>query len=75
MLSAMPRGRDGRVSTGSGQWIHLSAGKTSNHSCKTLPPLEAIKGEPRLMAKGGPHEQVQPRHTHTSQFHASSLVE
>jgi len=53
MLSAMPQGRDGQVSTGSGLWIHLSAGKFSNHSCKTLPPLEAIKGEPGLTAKTG----------------------
>jgi len=53
MLLTMPRGRDGQVSIGSGLWIHLSAGKFPNHSCKTLPPLEAIKGEPGLLAKTG----------------------
>ena len=48
MLSAMPQGRDGQASTGSGLWLHHSAVEISNHSCKYLPPLEAIKGEPRL---------------------------
>jgi len=53
MLSAMPQGRDGQASTGSGLWLHHSGEEISNHSCKYLPPLETIKGEPGLTTKTG----------------------
>jgi len=53
MLSAMPQERDGQASTGSGLWLHHSAEKISNHTCKNLCPLETIKGEPGLTTKTG----------------------
>jgi len=54
MLSAMPQGRDGQASIGSGLWLHHSAEKISNHICKNLCPLETIKGEPGLTTKTRP---------------------
>ena len=75
MPSAIPQGRDGRVSTGSGLWIHLSAGEFSNHSCKALPPLEAIKGEPGLMSKIGSATSPNTQHTHTPRLQASPHTE
>jgi len=65
MLSAIPQGQDGQASTGSGLWIHLSAGEIPNHSCKTLPPLEAIKGESGLTTKTGSPTSSPTQHTHT----------
>ena len=59
MLSTMPQGRVGRVSTGSGLWLHHSSGAISNHSCKYLPLLEAIKGEPGLTTKTEVHPYTQ----------------
>ena len=53
MLSTMPQGQDGRVSTGSGLWLHHSTEEISSRICKYLPPLGTIKGEPGLTAKGG----------------------
>jgi len=49
MLSAIPQGRDGPASIGSGLWLHHSTEEI--YSCKNLSSLEAIKGEPGLTTK------------------------
>ena len=66
MLSAMPQGRDGQAPTGSGLWLHHSTEEISNHSCKYLPPLEAIKGEPGLTTKDRRWIHTHTQHTITT---------
>ena len=68
MLSAMPQGRDGQASIGSGLWLHPSVEEIFNHSCKYLSPLEAIKGEPRLTTKTGPSIHTTLDHHTPSEF-------
>ena len=58
----MPQGRDGQASTGSGLWLHYLIEEISDHSCKYLPPLEAIKGEPGLTTETDP--PIQTTHDH-----------
>ena len=50
---AIPQGRDGQIPTGSGLSLLHSAEEISKPTCKYLPPLEAIKEEPRFTTKPG----------------------
>jgi hypothetical protein len=70
MLSAMPQGRDGKASTGLGLLLHHSAEEISNPSCKYLPPLGAIKGEPGLTAKA----EFTNKFNHVTHTHHSSKL-
>ena len=66
MLSAIPQGRDGQASIGSGLWLHHSPEEDHrSNTCKTLCPLATIKGEPGLTSKADSRLTANTHNTRT----------